>query len=100
MILDIICAAAIVLFGLIGYFRGFARQVFGLLSGIVALVGAYILLKPAYELVYDLFLGSIIESVGASLSSLKFLDKIAIPVGKTTGTLLAEYVSMVVLYIV
>ena len=100
MILDIICAAVVVLFGLIGYFRGFARQIFGILSGFVALVGAYLLLKPAYELVYDLFLGSIIESVGGSLGFLTFLDSTALPLGKTTGTLLVEYASMFVLYIV
>ncbi len=99
MILDIICAAVVVIFGLIGYFRGFARQVFGLASGLVALVGAYFLLMPAYELVYDLFLGSVIESVGGSLGSLTFLDSVATPLGKTTGTLLAEYVSMFVLYL-
>ena len=99
MILDIICAAVLLLFGLIGYFRGFARQIFGLLSGFVALVGAYFLLKPAYELVYDLFLGSIIESVGGSLGFLTFLDSVAVPAGKTTGVLLVEYASMFVLYL-
>ena len=98
MILDIICGAVLLLFGLIGFFRGFARQVFGLLSGFVALVGAYFLLGPVYNLLYDMFLGSIIESIGGSLSFLKFLDKFAATAGKTTGTLLIEYVVMFLLY--
>ena len=45
-----------------------------------------------------MFLGSIIESIGGSLSFLKFLDKFAATAGKTTGTLLMEYVVMFLLY--
>lgn len=100
MILDIICAGVVLLFGLIGLFRGFARQIFGILSGFVALIGAYLLLKPAYEIVCELFLASIIKSIGGSLSSLTFLDSVAIPAGKTTGILLAEYASIFVCYVV
>ncbi|MBR2384130.1 MAG: CvpA family protein [Clostridia bacterium] len=100
MILDIVYAVVLVLFGLIGFFRGFARQIFGLMSGFVALVGAYFLLMPVYNLLYDLFLGSIIESVGSSLTFLTFLDTFAATAGKTTGVLIMEYLTMFVLYLV
>ena len=100
MILDIICGIILILFGLIGYFRGFARQIFGLLSGFVAVIGAFILLHPAYDLLYELFLSSIVEGIGSALSFLTFLDKTALPVGKTTGILLAEYLCIALVYVV
>ena len=98
MILDIICVAVVLLFGIIGYIRGFTRQVFGLLGGIVVVVGAYVLLMPVYNFLYGLFLGSIVESLGEKLAFLSFLDGIAIPAGKTTGALLSEYIFLFVLF--
>ena len=99
MILDIICIAITLLFAIIGCSRGFARQVFKLLSGFVAVIGAYFLLRPVYNLLYDMFLGSLVETVSGLLSSLTFLDTFAATVGKTTAVLLTEYVFMLVLYI-
>ena len=98
MILDIICVAVVLLFSIIGYIRGFTRQVFGLFGKIVAIVGAYVLLMPVYNFLYSLFLGSIVESLGEKLAFLSFLDGIAIPAGKTTGALLSEYFFLFVVF--
>lgn len=100
MILDIVCGVILVLFGLIGFFRGFARQVFSLLSGFVAIVGAFFLLMPVYNLLYELFLGSIIESIGSSLTFFSFLDTFAQSAGKTSGVLIMEYVFILLVYLV
>ena len=64
MILDIVCGVILVVFGLIGYFRGFARQIFGLLSGFVALIGAYILLAPVCNLLIDLVFAPMFGETG------------------------------------
>ena len=99
MILDIIFVAFVLLFAIIGLVRGFARQVFSLASKLVSLIAAYFLLMPIYNLLYDMFLGSIVESIGSSLASLTFLDTYAATFGKTTGSLLAEYVILLALYV-
>ena len=102
MILDIICVAFVLLFAIIGCVRGFAKQIFKVLSLVAALIGAYFLLMPVYNILYDLFLGPIVESLGETLSSIEFLNFLsdhAATVGKTSGLLLTEYVVLFVLYI-
>lgn len=100
MILDLACAVVIILLGVIGLVKGFAKLVLGLFNGLVAVVGAYFLFMPVYNLLYSLFLGNVIESIGASLSGITFLDAYAQTVGKTTGVLIAEYIMMFVVYTV
>ncbi len=99
MILDIICIAFALLFALIGFIRGFARQVFSIFSGIAAVIGAYFLLRPVYNLLYESFLGDVVKGIGDSLSGITFLDEFAATFGKNTGSLLAEYLILFVLYI-
>ena len=98
MILDLICIAVIAVLAIIGYVRGLAKLVLGLFNGVVAVVGAYLLFMPVYNLLYSLFLGSLIESIGISIGS-TFLDAYASTLGKTGGILIVEYVSMFVVYV-
>ena len=67
MILDIICGAILVVLGLIGLFKGFAKQVFGIPSLIAGLIGAYALLIPVHNFCYDLFIAGIAESLAGIL---------------------------------
>ncbi|MBQ7373604.1 MAG: CvpA family protein [Clostridia bacterium] len=100
MILDLVCTAVIIALGVVGLVRGFAKLVLGLFNGLVAVVGAYFLFMPVYNLLYSLFLGNVVESLGASMAGITFLDSYAQTVGKTTGVLLAEYIAMFVVYVV
>ena len=100
MILDLVCIAVVVIFLIIGLKLGFAKLVLGLFNGLVAVVGAYLLFMPVYNLLYTLFLGDIVTSLGASMSGITILDAYASTVGKTTGILIAEYIMMFVVYVV
>ena len=100
-ILDIVCGAIIIVFAIFGVCKGFARQVLKLASGIVAVVGALLLLKPVFDILYSLdFFKGIVDSLSGMLGGITFLDTYAATFGKTTGVLLAEYVSMAVVFIV
>lgn len=100
-ILDIVCIAILVVFAVFGAIKGFARQVLKLASGFVAIVGAALLLKPVFDILYSLdFFKGIVDSLSGMLGGITFLDTYAATFGKTTGVLLAEYVSMAVVFIV
>ena len=98
MILDLICIAVFVILALIGYVRGMAKLILGLFNGLVGLIGAYLLFMPVYNLLYSLFLGNLIGSVGATIN-LSFLDAYASTLGKTGGVLIMEYVAMFLVYV-
>ena len=48
-IIDLVCGVIILLFAILGAFKGFAKQVIKMLSGIVVLVGSFLLLKPVFD---------------------------------------------------
>ena len=100
MILDIACGAILIIFGLIGLFRGFAKQIYGILSIFIGFVGAFLLLMPVYNILYDLFLKSVVDSLAGMLAPLTFLDAYAAEFGKTTASLFAEWIMLAALYIV
>ncbi|MBQ8726105.1 MAG: CvpA family protein [Clostridia bacterium] len=100
MILDIACGAILIVFGLIGLFRGFAKQIYGVLSIFIGFIGAYLLLMPVYNLLYDLFLKGVVDGLAGLLAPLTFLDSYAAEFGKTTATLFAEWAMLLVLYVV
>ena len=100
MILDIAAGVILLIFGIIGLVRGFARQVFSAFGKIVTLIGAFLLIKPIYTLCADLFINSFVEMLAGVFGNLTFLDSFASTVGKTTATLLAEYAVMLILFVV
>ena len=100
MILDIAAGVILLIFGIIGLVRGFARQVFSVFGKIVTLIGAFLLIKPIYTLCADLFINSFVEMLAGVFGNLTFLDSFASTVGKTTATLLAEYAVMLILFVV
>lgn len=100
MILDIICGVILIVFGLIGLFRGFAKQIYGILSIFIGFVGAYLLLMPVYNLLYDLFLKGVVDGLAGALSSFTFLNDYAAEFGKNTGTMIAEWVMLAAVYVV
>ena len=100
MILDIACGVIILVFALIGIFRGFARQIFSLFGLIASLAGAILLLKPIYDILDGLFLGKFVDMLANLFGKMSFLDSYAATLGKTTGVLLSEYVVMFLLFVV
>jgi uncharacterized membrane protein required for colicin V production len=100
-ILDIVCGAIIIVFAIFGVCKGFARQVLKLASGIVAVVGALLLLKPVFDILYSLdFFKGIIDTLSGAFAGLTFLESYASTLGKTSGALIAEYVIMFGLFVV
>ncbi|MBE5742334.1 MAG: CvpA family protein [Clostridiales bacterium] len=81
-ILDIVCIAILVVFAVFGAVKGFARQVLKFASGFIAIVGAALLLKPAYD---------ILSSIDAVKSLLDTVSN-SVPFG--------NYVAMAVLFVV
>ena len=66
--IDFVCIGIMLLFGVIGFFRGFAKQMRTLLGWFVALIVAVLLVPPIYKV---LFTGDgALESVCTSLEGL------------------------------
>ena len=102
IVTDIIFIAILGLFCLIGLIRGFAKQILGLVSGIVGLIASFFLLSPTFNFLsgYEVF-SALIDKLGASINiDFAFLAAIAESAGKTQGTLVAEYIVKLVLLIV
>lgn len=59
MVVDIVCGALLLIFGLFGVFKGFARQIFKFASFFAAVIGAFLLVKPAFDFCYALGFGKI-----------------------------------------
>ncbi len=102
VVTDIIFIAILAAFCLVGVFRGFAKQILGLVSGLVGLVAAFFLLSPVFNFLSGLeFFSALVDKFGASLSiDFAFLAPIAESAGKTQGLLVAEYIVKLVLFIV
>lgn len=57
MVVDIVCGALLLIFGLFGVFKGFARQIFKFASFFAAVIGAFLLVKPTFDFCYALGFG-------------------------------------------
>ena len=100
-IVDIVCAAVLLILGLIGLFKGFIRQIMAMVSGIVALILALFTLKYVYEFLYGLdFVKETITAVGGNINvDWAILKGIADSLGKTVGVMLAELGFALILFI-
>ncbi|MBR1867808.1 MAG: CvpA family protein [Clostridia bacterium] len=100
-IVDIICAAVLLIFGFIGLFKGFMRQILSLVSGIAALVIAFFVFRSVYNLLYGIgFIQDMINGIGGNINvDWPFLQGIAESAGKTQGVLVAEYGFKIILFI-
>lgn len=101
MIVDIACAVVLLTLGIIGLFRGFMKQLLSLVGWLVALIGAFFLFKPVYELLSGFsFYNNMIENIGSGMNiDLAILRPIAEAAGKTQGVLVSEYVCKIVLFL-
>ena len=52
MVVDIVCGALLLVFGLFGVFKGFARQIFTFVSFFAAIIGAFLLVRLAFDFLY------------------------------------------------
>ncbi len=76
MILDIACGALLLLFGLIGGFRGLTRQLLQIVGWFIGIVGAFFLLEPVFELLAGFeFFENFINAIKDLFSNLKFFDE-------------------------
>ncbi len=100
-IVDLICAAVLLIFGLIGLFRGFMRQVLSLVSGIAALVIAFFIVRPVYQFLLGIgFIKDMIANIGGSINvNWPILQGFAESAGKTQGLFLTEIGFAVILFI-
>jgi len=99
-IIDLVCGVIILLFAILGAFKGFTKQVIKMLSGIVVLVGSFLLLKPVFDYLHTLdFFQGILTSLEGAFANMKFLDAYAATLGKTTGYLFAEYLMMAAVFV-
>ena len=99
---DIIFIAIIAAFALVGLIRGFAKQILGLISGLVGLVVSFFVLVPIFNFLMGIeFISATVESIGAGINvNIAFLQPIADAAGKTQGALVAEYAFKLILFIV
>ena len=105
MIIDIVCGVVLVLFALIGVFKGFARQIFKFLSFFAAIIGGFFLVKPIYDALIGVsFFKSWVDGLANAINGVDFLKNMlasyAESVGKTAGLLLSEYIFKLALFII
>jgi uncharacterized membrane protein required for colicin V production len=96
MIFDIIVAALILLFVIIGYFKGFAHSFLRTIDWILAVVAAYIWSEPLgeflrehtkiYDGIYDKIAMKFGESLSNAIASLEMLPKVLTDVLSSAGT--------------
>ena len=100
-IVDIVCAAVLIAMGIFGIVKGFARQILSLLSSIVALVGAFFLLKYVFDFLWRFdFFRAWVEGLGAKITvNVPFLAPIAEERGVEQGLLISEYIFKAVIFI-
>ena len=114
MSIDIICGIILLIFAIYGVFKGFARQVFKTVSFFVALLGAFLLIKPVYDLLYGFsffsgWVSSFANVINGWIDNVSFWTKIeevlklqefAEQFEKTAGLLLSEYVFKFGLFVI
>ncbi len=102
-IIDIVVAVLLLVFGIYGVVKGFARQILWILSFFFAIIAGFFLLKPIYDLLYEKvsFFSSWVDSLGDALGNvnLSFLESTAAAANKTQGALLSEYIFKAALFI-
>ena len=99
---DIIFIAIIAAFALVGLIRGFAKQILGLVSGLVGIVVSFFVLIPVFNFLMGIeFISALVNKIGAGITiDIAFLAHIAESAGKTQGELVAEYIFKVILFII
>jgi len=99
---DIIAAAIILLFSIIGVSKGFVKQILSLVGGIVVIIASILTFKYVYDflLKFDFF-NNWVVALGNKMSgiNLGFLSKIAAEAGKTQGLLVSEYIFKLITFI-
>lgn len=108
MILDIVCGAVLLVFGLIGVFRGFARQIFKFVGFFAAIIGAFLLVKLAYDFLYGFdFFKNLLSAMAKAFNTDGWLGALGTKIteyaakqGKTSGELWAGYVMNAILFVV
>ena len=102
VVTDIVFIAIIGAFALVGLIRGFAKQVLGLVSGIVGIIVSFFVLSPVFNFLMGIeFVSALVGDIGASINiDLPILQAIAESAGKTQGLLVAEYIFKFVLFLV
>ena len=107
MVVDIVCGALLLIFGLFGVFKGFARQIFKFASFFAAVIGAFLLVKPAFDFCYALGFGkSWYEAMAGAFNTDGWLGALgqkitdyAASCGKTSGQFWAGIVMNVCLFV-
>ena len=107
MVVDIVCGALLLIFGLFGVFKGFARQIFKFASFFAAVIGALLLVKPAFDFSYALGCGkSWYEAMAGAFNTDGWLGPLgkkitdyAASCGKTSGQFWAGIVMNVCLFV-
>ena len=102
-LVDIIVAVIFLGLGVVGFFRGFARQVLGVLGKLIAIIGAFMLIKPIFGLLMNLdFFAGLVESLGEAMSGINigFLEPIAEAAGRTQGYIVSEFIFKIVVFII
>ena len=99
---DIVFIAILVAFGLVGVFRGFAKQVLGLVSGLVGIIVSFFLLSPIFNWLMGIsFFSALVNDIGAGIKvDIAILARIAESAGKTQGVLISEYIFKIALFII
>lgn len=108
MVIDIVCGALLLIFGLFGVFKGFARQIFRFASFFAAIIGAFLLVKPAFDFCYALGFGkSWFDAMAAAFNTDGWLGALGTKIsdyaasyGKTSGQLWAGIVMNACLFVV
>lgn len=107
MVVDIVCGALLLIFGLFGVFKGFARQIFKFASFFAAVIGAFLLVKPAFDFCYALGFGkSWYEAMAGAFNTDGWLGALgkkitdyAASCGKTSGQFWAGIAMNVCLFV-
>lgn len=99
---DIVFIAILAAFALVGLIRGFAKQILGLVGGIVGIVVAFFVLSPVFNFLMGIeFISATVNNIGAGMTiDLPLLRAIAESAGKTQGLLITEYAFKLILFIV
>ncbi|MBO4323020.1 MAG: CvpA family protein [Clostridia bacterium] len=99
---DIVFIAILVAFGLVGVFRGFAKQVLGLVSGLVGIIVSFFLLSPIFNWLMGIsFFSALVNDIGAGIKvDIAILARIAESAGKTQGVLISEYIFKIALFVI
>ena len=103
MVVDIVCGALLLIFGLFGVFKGFARQIFKFASFFAAVIGAFLLVKPTFDFCYALGFGkSWYDAMAGAFNTDGWLgaQQFGSMVGPLLGGAIATYAPMQSLFVI